>query len=57
LVLFPREQRFRCRATIVPSLRPAPGTDVEMQIGTSVDVEGIVRLTGIHTPEATWFVL
>jgi hypothetical protein len=27
--------------------------DVEMQIGTSVDVEGIVRLTGIHTPEAT----
>jgi Ca2+-binding RTX toxin-like protein len=32
-------------------------TYVEMQTGTSVDVEGIVRLTGIHTPEASWFVL
>jgi serralysin len=32
-------------------------TYIEMQTGTAVDVEGIIRLNGIHTPEASWFVL
>ena len=32
-------------------------TYIEMQTGTSVDVEGVIRLAGIHTPEASWFVL
>jgi Ca2+-binding RTX toxin-like protein len=32
-------------------------TYIELQTGTSVDVEGVIRLFGIHTPEAGWFVL
>ena len=32
-------------------------TYIQMQTGTSVDVEGVIRLDGIHTPEASWFVL
>jgi serralysin len=32
-------------------------TYIEMQIGTAVDVEGVIRLNGIHKPEASWFVL
>jgi Ca2+-binding RTX toxin-like protein len=32
-------------------------TYIEMQTGTSVDVEGVIRLNGLHTPEAGWFVL
>jgi Ca2+-binding RTX toxin-like protein len=32
-------------------------TYIEMQTGTSADVEGVIRLTGIATPEASWFVL
>jgi Ca2+-binding RTX toxin-like protein len=32
-------------------------TYVELQTGTSVDVEGVIRLTGIHDPEANWFLL
>jgi Ca2+-binding RTX toxin-like protein len=32
-------------------------TFLEMQTGTSVDVEGVIRVNGIHTPEASWFVL
>jgi Ca2+-binding RTX toxin-like protein len=32
-------------------------TYIELQTGTSPDVEGVIRLDGIHTPEASWFVL
>ena len=32
-------------------------TNIQMQTGTSVDIEGVIRLDGIHTPEASWFVL
>jgi serralysin len=32
-------------------------TFIAMQTGTSTDVEGVIRLDGIHTPEANWFVL
>jgi Ca2+-binding RTX toxin-like protein len=32
-------------------------TYIEMQTGTSADVEGVIRLDGIHTPAASWFVL
>jgi Ca2+-binding RTX toxin-like protein len=32
-------------------------TYLEIQTGMSVDVEGVIRLVGIHTPEASWFVL
>jgi Ca2+-binding RTX toxin-like protein len=32
-------------------------TYIEMQTGTSPDVEGVVRIFGIVTPEAGWFVL
>jgi Ca2+-binding RTX toxin-like protein len=32
-------------------------TYIEMQTGTSVDVEGVIRLEGLHTPDAGWFVL
>jgi Ca2+-binding RTX toxin-like protein len=32
-------------------------TYIEMQTGTSVDVEGVIMLTGIHDPEANWFLL
>jgi trimeric autotransporter adhesin len=32
-------------------------TILEMQTGTSGDVEGVIRIAGIVTPEASWFVL
>jgi hypothetical protein len=32
-------------------------TYIEMQTGTAVDVEGVIRLDGIGTPTAGWFVL
>jgi Ca2+-binding RTX toxin-like protein len=32
-------------------------TYIQMQTGTSVDVEGVIRLNGLHTPDASWFVL
>jgi Ca2+-binding RTX toxin-like protein len=32
-------------------------TYVEMQTGTAVDVEAVIRLSGIQTPEANWFLL
>ena len=32
-------------------------TYIEMQIGTSVDIEGVIRLDGVHTPQADWFLL
>jgi Ca2+-binding RTX toxin-like protein len=32
-------------------------TFIEMQTGTVVDIEGLIVLEGIHTPEASWFVL
>jgi Ca2+-binding RTX toxin-like protein len=32
-------------------------TYIEVQTGTSADVEGVIRLAGIHTPTASWFVL
>jgi Ca2+-binding RTX toxin-like protein len=32
-------------------------TIIELQTGTSADVEGVIRLTGILTPETSWFVL
>jgi Ca2+-binding RTX toxin-like protein len=32
-------------------------TIIQMQNGTSPDVEGAIRLEGIHTPTAAWFVL
>jgi Ca2+-binding RTX toxin-like protein len=32
-------------------------TYIEMQTGTSLDVEGVICLNGLHTPEASWFVL
>jgi Ca2+-binding RTX toxin-like protein len=32
-------------------------TYIEMQTGTSADVEGVIRIDGIHTPDASWFVL
>jgi Ca2+-binding RTX toxin-like protein len=32
-------------------------TFLEMQTGTSVDIEGLIRINGILTPEASWFVL
>jgi Ca2+-binding RTX toxin-like protein len=32
-------------------------TYIQMQTGESADVEGVIRLNGIHTPEAGWFVL
>jgi Ca2+-binding RTX toxin-like protein len=32
-------------------------TVIEMQTGTSVDVEGVIVLSGIHNPEANWFLL
>jgi hypothetical protein len=42
-----------------PSSASASGgnTYLEMQTGTSLDIEGVIRLAGIHTPEASWFVL
>jgi Ca2+-binding RTX toxin-like protein len=32
-------------------------TIIQMQTGTSADVEAVIRLTGIHVPEAGWFAL
>jgi Ca2+-binding RTX toxin-like protein len=32
-------------------------TIIQFQTGTSVDIEGGIRLSGIHTPDASWFVL
>jgi serralysin len=32
-------------------------TYIELQTGTSADVEGVIRLDGIHAPQASWFVL
>jgi Ca2+-binding RTX toxin-like protein len=32
-------------------------TYIELQTGTAADVEGVIRLDGIHTPTASWFVL
>lgn len=32
-------------------------TYIELQTGTSTDVEGVIRLAGLHTPDASWFVL
>jgi Ca2+-binding RTX toxin-like protein len=32
-------------------------TILQLQTGTSVDVEATIRLEGIHTPQASWFVL
>jgi Ca2+-binding RTX toxin-like protein len=32
-------------------------TIIQMQTGTSADIEGAIRLSGIHTPDATWFAL
>jgi Ca2+-binding RTX toxin-like protein len=32
-------------------------TIIEIQTGTSADVEAVIRLAGVHTPEASWFVL
>jgi Ca2+-binding RTX toxin-like protein len=32
-------------------------TYIQMQTGMSADVEGVIRLSGIHTPEASWFML
>jgi serralysin len=32
-------------------------TIIQMQTGTGVDIEGGIRLSGIHTPDASWFVL
>jgi Ca2+-binding RTX toxin-like protein len=32
-------------------------TLIQMQTGTGVDVEGVIRLAGIHTPNASWFSL
>jgi serralysin len=32
-------------------------TYIQLQTGTSADVEGMIRLDGIHTPEASWFYL
>jgi serralysin len=32
-------------------------TLIQLQTGTSPDAEGVIRLAGIHIPEASWFVL
>jgi serralysin len=32
-------------------------TIIQMQTGTSADIEGGIVLDGLHTPDATWFVL
>jgi Ca2+-binding RTX toxin-like protein len=32
-------------------------TFIELQTGTSADIEGLIRLAGILTPEASWFLL
>jgi Ca2+-binding RTX toxin-like protein len=32
-------------------------TYIQMQTGTTIDVEAVIRLDGIHNPEAGWFIL
>jgi Ca2+-binding RTX toxin-like protein len=32
-------------------------TLIQLQTGMDADVEGVIRLAGIHTPQASWFVL
>ena len=32
-------------------------TYIRLQTNTSPEAEGLIRLVGIHTPEASWFVL
>jgi Ca2+-binding RTX toxin-like protein len=32
-------------------------TYIEMQTGTSVDVEGVIRLDGLYDPDASWFLV
>jgi Ca2+-binding RTX toxin-like protein len=32
-------------------------TFIEVQTGTSPDIEGVIRLDGLHSPDASWFVL
>jgi serralysin len=32
-------------------------TIIQMQTGTSIDVDGMIRIAGIVTPDASWFVL
>jgi Ca2+-binding RTX toxin-like protein len=32
-------------------------TYLQLQTGMEVDIEGVIRIDGIHTPEASWFVL
>ena len=32
-------------------------TYIQLQTGTVADVEGVIRLDGIVTPEASWFML
>jgi serralysin len=32
-------------------------THIQLQTGTSADVEGIIRIAGIYTPDASWFML
>ena len=32
-------------------------TFIELQTGTSEDIEGVIRIAGIVTPQANWFIL
>jgi Ca2+-binding RTX toxin-like protein len=32
-------------------------TYIQLQVGTSADVEAVIRLDGLHTPQASWFIL
>jgi Ca2+-binding RTX toxin-like protein len=32
-------------------------TFIQLQTGTAVDIEGLIHLSGIHTPTASWFIL
>ena len=32
-------------------------TYIEMQTGTSLDIEGVIRLDGNLTPQSGWFIL
>jgi Ca2+-binding RTX toxin-like protein len=32
-------------------------TYIQLQTGNSADVEGVIRLDGIHNPDASWFIL
>jgi serralysin len=59
------DQAFRFIGTAAFSGRPgeinyyyADGdTYVQLQTGTSADIEGVIRFDGIVTPEASWFLL